>query len=215
MSRQTIGALEEVDVVEPLREPRRLVQVRRGGVAVVAPSPRPRRAPPPRRSRSGPGVPFRCRSCFGSRPCSVMPRAALASMSSTSARGKRMRPSSPCTAPAPVRISTPEGGALEAPPAPARRAPPGGCAPRPPSVSGLVLPALHPRPDGAEVLGQGRRALGRPRGAPAVAPRRRPGGAEGRVDGLVGHSRTRSVWDHTSAAGEASAGTRVPAISIS
>ena len=60
-------------------------------------------------------VPDRCRSCSGRAPCSVMSRAALASMSSTSARGKRMRPSSPWIAPASVSSSTPEGGACDEP----------------------------------------------------------------------------------------------------
>ena len=59
--------------------------------------------------------PDRCRSCFGSRACSVMPRAATASISSTSARGNRMRPSSPKIAPAPVSNSTPDGGAWDRP----------------------------------------------------------------------------------------------------
>lgn len=60
-------------------------------------------------------VPDRCRSYFGSRAHSVMSRAACVSMSSTSARGKRSRPSSPRTAPAPVMISMPDCGASASP----------------------------------------------------------------------------------------------------
>ncbi len=89
-SRQNHGPLEEVHIVEVMRDPGRVVQVLRGRVAIL----QRHRIDDMHRSTAVPKCTLlrSCRSYFGSRACSVMSRAAMASMSSTSALRKADAP---------------------------------------------------------------------------------------------------------------------------
>ena len=146
MSRQTIGALEEMDIVEMLGEPRRGIEVRPRSI---------RGSLPLSRSTTwtaAPAVPKCTRvplessgRWFGSRPQSVMSRAAMRQHVLDQRAGKAEPPVLAPHRPGAGHDLDPRGAArwqARSPPAPP--APRRGSAPSPSAVSGLYCPPAIP-----------------------------------------------------------------------
>ena len=165
------GALEEMHIVERVGDPRRVIEVLRGGFADLGPilDVRPHVPQAPRPCRSATRVPVRSRSNFGSRAQSVgCPWRRLPACPSTSARGKRIRPSSPRIAPgAGQDLDARWRGLRTGRWFPAHRALPRGCAAHWPQSAAEYCPPLMPGRIGLRFSASGAVANRDPVGAAA------------------------------------------------
>jgi hypothetical protein len=216
MSRQTMGRWKKWTLSSPWTSRAASWRSRRSSRGIRG-APHPPHAPRrPAVTEIAPGCLRGEGRAWGRARGGVIPRAALASMSSTECGEAKCGPSSPCMAPAPGQDLPPEGGALESRSAPARRARPGGCADPLLGQGAVAGPPGIPGRMGRRFSARGAARSGVAGGR---APRARAlGGAEGGVEvgsRLVGHSLTRSDLGSYIGRKLASAGTRVPAISIS